>query len=75
MTVEAWGRRGNMFASHRYSLDSTLGHMEDVFRPSQPMPAGFPIGVFLHPQKGSKLFWIKLSNKADWPGQNLFWVT
>ena len=32
------------------------GHMWDVFHPSQSMPSGFPLGVFFHPQKGSKLF-------------------
>ena len=48
--------------------------MWDVFHPSQPMPGGFPLGVFFHPQRGSKLFWLEPSHKADWPGQNLFWV-
>ena len=57
------------------SLDSTPGRMWDVFHPSQPMPGGFPLGVFFHPQKGSKLFHMEPSHKANWPGQNLFWVT
>ena len=75
--TEAWWRRGNTFASHRYSLDLTLtpGHMWDVFHPSQLMPGGFPLGVFFQPQTGSKLFQLELSHKADWPGQNLLWVT
>ena len=47
----------------------------DVFHPSQPMPRGFPLRVFFHPQKGLKLCQLEPSHKADWPGQNLFWVT
>ena len=42
LTAMAWG--------------STLGHMWDVFHPSQPMPGGFPLSTFFHPQKGSKSF-------------------
>ena len=74
LTLKAWWHCGNMFASHRYSLGSTPSCMWDVFHPSQPMPGGFPLGVF-YPQKGSKLFQLELSHKADWPGLNLFWVT
>ena len=44
-------------------LGLTLCHTWDVFHPSQPMPAGFPLGVFFHPQKGSKLFQLKASHK------------
>ena len=73
--TEAWWRCGNTFASHRYGPGSTPGHMWDIFHPSQPMPGGFPLGVFFHPQKGSKLFHLEPSHKANWPGQNLFWVT
>ena len=51
---------------------SPLTAMWDVFHPSEPMPGGFPLWVFFHPQKGSKLFRLELSHKADWPGQNLF---
>ena len=75
LAVEALWRRGNTFASNRYSLVSTLGCMWDVFHPSQPMPGGFPLEVFFHPQKGSKLFHLEPSHKANWPVQNLFWVT
>ena len=75
----SWWHRGNTFTSHRYGLGLTLipGHMWDVFHPSQLMPGGFPLGVFFHPQKGSKLFrfQLELSHKAHRPGQNLFWVT
>ena len=60
-----WWRRGNTFASQRYGPGSTPGCMWDVFHPSQPMPGGFPLGVFFHPQKGSKLFQLELSHKAD----------
>ena len=56
-----------ILASHRYVLGSTLGRMLDVFHPSQPMPGGFPLGVFFHPQKGSKLFHLEPSHKANWP--------
>ena len=49
-------------------LGLTQCHMWDVFRPSQPMPGGFPLGVFVHPQKGSKFFWLEPSHKANWPG-------
>ena len=67
----------NTFASRCYGLGLilTVGYMWDVFHPSQPMPGGFPLGVFFHPQKGSNLFHLELSHKANWPGQNLFWVT
>ena len=44
ITFEAWWHRGNMFTSHHYGLGSTVGHMWDVFHPSQPMPSGFPFG-------------------------------
>ena len=45
-------------SSYHYGLGSTPtpSHMWDVFHPSQPMPGGFPLRVFFHPQKGSKLF-------------------
>ena len=63
--IACW-RRGNTFAaSHRYGPDLTLGDMWDVFHPSQPKPDGFPLGVFFHPQKGSKLFHLEPSHKAD----------
>ena len=64
--TEAWWRRGNTLASHHYDLGLTLspGRMWDVFHPSQPIPGGFPLGVFFHPQKGSKLFCLELSHKA-----------
>ena len=58
----AWWRCGNTFTSHCYGLGSTPtpGHMWDKytlkFHPSQPMPDGVPLGVFLYPQNGSKLF-------------------
>ena len=78
-TCKIWAffKRRDAFASHRYGLGSTLtlGHMWDIFHPSQPMPGGFPLGVFFHPQKGSNLFLLEQSHKANWPGQNLFWVT
>ena len=73
VTTEAWWRSGNTFASYRYSLSSsphgccmvlTLTHMWDVFHPSQPMPGGFPLRVFFHPQKGLKLFHLEPSHKA-----------
>ena len=52
------------------------GHMWDVFHPSQPMPGGFPLRGFLPPSEGlEKLFRLEPSHKANWPGQNLFWVT
>ena len=43
--------------------------MWDIFHPSQPMPGGFPWGVFFHHKKDSKLFWfslelLRLSHKA-----------
>ena len=85
MTTEAWWRRGNTLTSHCYGpclspgccLGSTLtpDRMWDVFRSSQPMPGGFPLGVFFHPEKGSKLFQLEPFHKANWPGQNLFLVT
>ena len=69
-TREAWC--SNTFASHLcgLGLTLTLGCMWDVFHPSQPMSGGFPLGVFFHTQKGSKLFCLELSHKASWPGQN-----
>ena len=45
-----------------------------VFHPSQPMPGGFPLEVFFHPQKGTNLFQLEPSYKVDSPGQNVFWV-
>ena len=77
ITLEAWWRRGNMFASHCYGLGSTLipGPRWDVFHPSQPMPGGFPHRVFFHAQKGSKLFRLEPSHKTRGLGQNLLWVT
>ena len=47
-----------------------LGHMWDVFHPSQPMPGGFPHGVFFHPQKGSKFFSFEpaLKSISSWLG-------
>ena len=58
--TEAWWRRSSTFASYRYGPGSTPGCVWDVFHPSQPMPCGFPLGVFFHPQKGSKLFHLEL---------------
>ena len=63
----SYWRRGNIFASHRYGLSSTLDHMWDVFHPSQPMPGDFPLMVSFHPQKGLKFFRLEPSHKANWP--------
>ena len=73
---EVWWCRGNMFASHHYGLafTLTLGHMWDVFHPSQIMPGSVPLGFSSTLMKGLKLFRLEPSQKADWPGQNLFWV-
>ena len=59
-----FGKRFNTFASHCYSLGSspgcclglTLGHMWDLFRPSQPMPSAFP----LPPSEGLEIDWNRL---------------
>ena len=63
-----WWRRGSTFTSHCYGLGSTptMGHMWDVFHPSQPMPGGFPLWVFFHPQKDLRLFHLEPSHKANW---------
>ena len=74
---EACWCRGNTFASYHYSLGLTLtlNCMWDVFHPSQSMSGGFPLVVFFHPQRGSKLFHLELSHKASLGlGQNLFYV-
>ena len=61
--MEAWWHRGNTFASHHYGLGSTLGCMWDVFHSSQPMPGGFPLGVFFHPLRN----WNRLIRPTAWP--------
>ena len=59
----------NTFASHGYGQVrlQLWDRMWDVFHPSQPMPGGFPLRVFFHPQKGLKLFWLEPSHKANQP--------
>ena len=47
----------------------TLGRICDVFHPSHPMPGGFPLGIFFHPQKGSKLSRLEPYHKADGPAR------
>ena len=54
---EAWWRRGNTFASHRYGP----GHMWDVFHHSQPMPGSFPLAVSSTLRRGQNCFvWPEL---------------
>ena len=75
--TEAWWCHGNTFASHatawvRLWVQAACGMS---FTLHSQCLVGFPLGAFFHPQKGSKLFCLELSHKANWPAQNLFWVT